>query len=181
MTIMQMEFERQLVATLPRMRSYALGLTRNRADADDLLQDVTIKLLRSEMQFQMGTNFTGWAFSAVRNCYRDKLRSRKRHGVEVDYEDVALTSPASQEDALVLKELFGCINRLAPEHREVIVLVTQQGLSYEDTALLMKCPIGTVRSRLSRARAELKLMLLGAEEVEDSRPRALASPAMRHA
>jgi len=158
---MTKEFEKLLLAALPGMRSYAFGLTRNRADGDDLLHDVVVKLIASADRFQPGSNFIAWAFTAIRNRFRDGLREVGCRGVHRSCDDIREATPANQEDTVALAELLDCIARLSLEHRDIINLVVGRDISYATAAAIVGCSVGTVRSRLARARMELKAMLQG--------------------
>lgn len=158
------DFGEMLVSTLPAMRAYSMMLTRNRAAADDLVQDAAERMLGRAEQFQPGTNFKAWAFTILRHRHIDGIRRAKRAnltdlGDEPD--SVQPATPANQEDRLILKELLASIGRLAQEQREVLKLIVAQGMAYEEAAKIVGCPIGTVRSRLSRARRALEAAMLG--------------------
>ena len=158
------EFGEMLVSTLPAMRAYSMILTRNRAAADDLVQDAAERMLGRAAQFQPGTNFKAWAFTILRHSHIDGIRRAKRANLTDlgDEPDSVLPATlANQEDRLILKELLASIDDLAHKQREVLLLIVAQGLAYEEAARIVGCPIGTVRSRLSRARRALEAEMLG--------------------
>jgi RNA polymerase sigma-70 factor (ECF subfamily) len=155
------QFNALLLETLPALRAYAMQLTRNRANADDLVQDATVKLISRADTFEPGTNFKAWAFTVLRHAHIDNVRSRARKSEHIDGDEIDVPVPASQEDALVLKQLLQSMSQLAGEQRDVLQLVVGQGLSYEETARVLECPVGTVRSRLSRGRRELERLMTG--------------------
>lgn len=157
-------FQNQLVALLPAMKAFAVMLTRNRQSADDLVNDTVLRALRKEDLYAMGTNLKAWLFTIMRNIHINNIRAGQRSRL-VEIDDDLLPNLASvapnQEHSLILKELFRAIDGLNPDQREVLLLVVGEDLSYEEAAEVCGCPIGTVRSRLARARRELERMLSG--------------------
>jgi RNA polymerase sigma-70 factor (ECF subfamily) len=157
-------FQNLLVATLPAMTAFAVMLTRNRQSADDLVHDTVVRALSREELFTPGTNLKAWLFTIMRNLHINNLRAGHRSRI-VDIDDDLLPNLASaapnQEHRLVLKELFQAIGGLNPDQQEVLSLVVGQDMSYEEAAEICGCPIGTIRSRLARARRELERMLAG--------------------
>lgn len=157
-------YQNQLVDTLPAMKAFAVTLTRNRQAADDLVHDTVVRALSREELFTPGTNLKAWLFTIMRNLHINNIRASQRSRM-VDIDDDLLPNLASvapnQEHSLVLKELFHAINALNPDQREVLSLVVGQDMSYEEAAGICGCPIGTIRSRLARARRELARMLAG--------------------
>jgi RNA polymerase sigma-70 factor (ECF subfamily) len=157
-------FQNQLVATLPAMTAFAVMLTRNRQSADDLVHDTVVRALSREELFTPGTNLKAWLFTIMRNLHINNLRAGHRSRI-VDIDDDLLPNLASaapnQEHRLVLKELFLAIGGLNQDQQEVLSLVVGQDMSYEEAAEICGCPIGTIRSRLARARRELERMLAG--------------------
>lgn len=157
-------FHDMLVAALPRLRIHALSLTRNRAEADDLVQDAVALALRGRDKFEPGTNFPAWSHRIVRNRFLSLARQRRRHA-ELDgaTEEEAAAEQAGppHDDRLVLKELARMLGRLPPALREALVLVVVQGRSYEEVAAMQNCAVGTAKSRVFRARYLLRLWLLG--------------------
>jgi len=157
------DFHKLLVTTLPRLRVQALALTRNRADADDLVQAAVTSALAAKDSFTPGTNFGAWMFRILRNRFISDVR-RKRETTDID--DVpssAFARPGAQEDSLVMRELRGHLSRLPAEQRTALVMVTVQGLSYEEVAAAMNCAVGTAKCRVFRARQTLQRWLTGEE------------------
>jgi RNA polymerase sigma-70 factor (ECF subfamily) len=179
---MASEFHNLLVENLPRMRAYALMLTRNPAHADDLLQDMAFHALRAQNQFEMGTNFVAWLYRIMRNDFVTSLRRAKRAPTPMnDALEQTLCYNAGQEDVIMTNQVHTAMGKLPVSQREVLVLVCASGLSYEEAAEAMNCSVGTVKSRLWRARAHMQKILLGDEaaeaaeaEVVSERPRAAA-------
>ena len=166
---MQTEFERELIANIPHLRAFAGFVTQHSDQANDLVQDTIVRALRAQHQFQPGTNFKAWTFTILRNLHINNLR---RHRVRMDsIEDGALEAFAvapNQYARLEFQELRRALAKLSPEHREVLILVGASGFRYEEAAQICKCAIGTIKSRLSRARAELRELLLGDDEEQVS-------------
>ena len=157
------EFHKLLVTTLPRLRVQALALTRNRSDADDLVQAAVTSALAAKDSFTPGTNFGAWMFRILRNRFISDVR-RKRETTDID--DVpssAFARPGAQEDSLIMRELRGHMARLPVEQRTALVMVTVQGLSYEEVAAAMDCAVGTAKCRVFRARQTLQRWLTGEE------------------
>lgn len=143
---------------IPRLRRYAVALLRDRARADDLVQDTLERALRKFVLFRRGTDLRAWLFAIMHNVYVNQLRAAGARARTVEYEDTE-AAPASVEDGTALRDLLGALTRLAPEQREVILLVGLEQLSYEQTARVLDVPIGTVMSRLSRGRERLRTLM----------------------
>lgn len=176
-------FQNQLVANLPAMTAFAVMLTRNRSAADDLVHDTVVRALSREELFTPGTNLKAWLFTIMRNLHINNLRAGHRSRI-VDIDDDLLPNLASaapnQEHRLVLKELFHAIGGLNRDQQEVLSLVVGQDMSYEEAAEVCGCPIGTIRSRLARARRELERMLAGDTALPAAKAdRAKAAPMLR--
>jgi RNA polymerase sigma-70 factor (ECF subfamily) len=154
-------FHDDLIALLPKLRVQALALTRNRAAAEDLVQDTVVNALAARAQFQPGTNLAAWLHRILRNRFISDVR---KHRPKVAIEDApieALACAADPADRLVAKELGRALDRLPADQRETLLLVTLHGLSCEEVAEVTGCAIGTVKSRVFRARATLQRALLG--------------------
>ena len=154
------DFRSSIVGCLPQLRAFARVLTRNRERADDLVHDTLVRALAAEDKFQKGTNIKAWLLTILRNQHISDLRRRK---VEVepvdDLIDAALPTPPGQVSSVEFGELRKALMKMSVQHREVLILVAAAGLSYEDTAEVCKCAVGTVKSRLNRARVELRRLL----------------------
>ncbi|MFC0410371.1 sigma-70 family RNA polymerase sigma factor [Roseomonas elaeocarpi] len=159
----EFNFHDLLTTTLPRLRVQALALTRNRSDADDLVQAAVTSALAARDSFTPGTNFGAWMFRILRNRFISDIR-RKRETADLD--DVpssAFARPGAQEDSLVMRELRIHMARLPAEQRTALVMVTVQGMSYEEVAKAMDCAVGTAKCRVFRARQTLQRWLTGEE------------------
>jgi RNA polymerase sigma-70 factor (ECF subfamily) len=140
---------------LPQWRAYAQSLTRNRAAAEDLVQDTVVRVLRSIDKFD-GTNFKSWSNAILHNRFiDDRRRARFQTGSVEDLPVEATAREATQEHEVELVETLHALDKISPKHREIIVLVGIKEFSYARTARRLKIPMGTVRSRLARARVEL--------------------------
>ena len=155
------EFHSQLITLLPRLRVQALALTRNRAAAEDLVQDAVANALAAQDSFTPGTNFAAWMHRILRNRFISTLRKQRD---TTDIEDLpagAFAVAATHEDRLVLKELGRAVNRLPVDQREALFMVVLQGMSYEDVASATGCAVGTAKSRVFRARRQLQAWMMG--------------------
>ena len=169
------DFAQLLESEIPRLRRYARALTRDLTRADDLVQSCLTRALAKQHLWQPGTDLRAWLFTLLHNQNVNDVRRSMSAGVTVAIEEVAPVSV--QPDVMVkleLRDLDRAIAKLVPEQRQVILLVGLEGLSYEEVALILGVPIGTVRSRLSRGRDQLR-QLMG-EQV----PRGTASDAERN-
>lgn len=164
---MASEFHENLVSMLPQLRAYAMTLTRNRAAADDLLQETSLKAWRAQAQFSPGTNFKAWMYCILRNEYISSLRRNKRPTVSVDQVPEEFFSREGDQDSKVMVgEVIKAMDLLNKEQREVLVLTCMNGLSYEEVAQVVGCTIGTVKSRLWRAREHMQKLVMGSEEID---------------
>ncbi len=160
---MEDEFTGGLLKLIPKLRVHALALTHNRTAAEDLVQDTIVSALSARESFNPGTNLSAWAHTILRNRFISTVR-RRREMVEFEAApEAAFAATGAQEDSLVLKELARALARLAPEQREPLIMAVVLGISYEDIAAAMNCSEGTAKSRVFRARRQLKAMLLGEE------------------
>jgi len=156
---MEQDFEQQLTAFLPKMRVWALALTRNRAAAEDLTQDVATKALVAQDCFMPGTNFSAWVHKIMINHFISGVRNRREY---TDMETMPDTPvPASHEDRAALRELGWALNRLPADQREALFMIVLQEQSYEAAAEVTGCAIGTLKSRVHRARLQLRAYLMG--------------------
>jgi RNA polymerase sigma-70 factor, ECF subfamily len=147
-----------LVNCIPNLRAFALSLTQSAQLSGDLVQDTLVKALSNLDKFQPGTNLRAWLFTILRNSFYNGIRYRKYHQTTaLDEVDPAyLELRATQEKYVEFQDVLKSMGRLAPEQREAIVLIAAEGLSYEEAAAVCNCPVGTVKSRLSRARQRLE-------------------------
>lgn len=161
MPAMPDEFEKQLVAMLPKLRVQALALTRNGTAANDLVQEAVKNALAARDSFQMGTNLAAWLHRILKNQFITELR-RKRPSCGIDdAPEASFAVHAGHEDGLLLKELSRVLGRLSPDHREALVMVVVHDMSYEQIAEATGCAVGTAKSRVHRARLLLRSWLMG--------------------
>ena len=159
-------------AEIPHLRRYARYIRRELDQADDLVQECLARAIAKIHTWQPGTNLRAWLFVILRNCHIDEIRrSRQMDTVDDSVADEpSLTTPANQETRLVLSEVRDAFLALSEEHREVLLLVVIEGLPYEEAAAILGTPVGTVRSRLSRARQALRQVFESGDETPASPP-----------
>ncbi len=150
----------RLLELIPRLRRYARALVGDRAAADDLVQDTLERAWRKLHLYRPGSDLRAWLFTVMHNVHVNQIRA-VRATDPIDEEMPELAPRAAQHDALLVRDLERALARLPAEQREVLLLVALEDLSYEETARTLGIPIGTVMSRLSRAREKLRVMLLG--------------------
>ena len=145
---------------LPSLRAFALTLTRNGAQADDLVQDTIVKAWTNIDKFDPATNLRAWLFTILRNTFYSTLRKRKREVADSDGAFAATMAEAPVHDGrLAYRDFRRAFDQLSPEHREVLILVGASGFSGEEAAEMMGVAVGTVKSRASRARRRLAELL----------------------
>jgi len=152
-------FNDQLIAVLPRLRRFARGLAGASADADDLVQAACERALARAHQFEEGTRFDSWMFRIVQTIWIDQLRAREVRKEDGDVAEERLGSDAAVrrvEARLALAEVRRAVQLLPPDQRTVLMLVTVEGLSYKEAAVVADVPVGTIMSRLARARTALQ-------------------------
>lgn len=158
--------QEELVEHIGAMRAFAISLCRNGATADDIVQDALIKAWSNIDSFQEGTNMRAWLFTIVRNTYFSLHRKRKREVEDVDgVMAESLSQKPDHDGRLALKDFAVAFDQLTDEQREALVLVGAQGFSYEEAAAMCGVALGTVKSRVNRARAQLA-ELMGLEDDE---------------
>jgi RNA polymerase sigma-70 factor (ECF subfamily) len=167
------DFARQLEALIPRLRRYARALTRDVSRADDVVQSCLTRALAKQHLWQPGSDLRAWLFTILHNQYVNEVRSSVRDSINVAVEEMApmLTVQSHAIAALQLRDLEAAIARLPHEQRQVILLVVLEGMAYKQVAAVLQVPVGTVRSRLSRARVQLRLEVEG-KTAEIGHPRA---------
>lgn len=151
-----------LVAMIPTLRAFAWSLARSSSDAEDLVQDTLIKALTNREKFRPGTNLRAWLFTILRNTFYSATARRAREVPDTDGAHAArLVSDPSQDWAAEFTSLRRALDDLPDEHREAIVLVGAAGLSYEEAAAITGSALGTIKSRVHRARTRLTAALDG--------------------
>lgn len=147
----------EVVKFIPHLRRYAWALTGNRDRADDLVQDTLTRAVQRIDGFKSGTDLRAWLFTIMHNRFIDQVRREATTPFLVPIDDAIpfLKTPGRQEGAIELKRLHEGLQRLPHEQRTALLLVGLEGMSYQETAAIMGVPVGTVKSRLSRARENL--------------------------
>jgi RNA polymerase sigma-70 factor (ECF subfamily) len=154
------EFKRELTEVVPHLRAFARGLCGRPDMADDLVQETMLKAWTAQERFQLGTSMRAWTFVILRNAYlTDMRRNRFRGDYDEGVAERILTAPAGQEEPLHLSDMHRALLTLPPERREALLLVGAGGFSYEEAASICGCAVGTIKSRVGRARATLNSML----------------------
>ena len=152
-------FNRQLVALLPRLRRFAYGLTGSIEEGDDLVQTACERALAAADRFERGTRLDSWLYRILQNAWIDGVRRRRRGAVGLDPRELDAypggDAAAEAEARLTLMDVRRAVAELAPEQRAVLILVSVEGVAYREAAEILGLPIGTVMSRLGRARLAL--------------------------
>lgn len=172
----------QVVEQLPGLRRYARALTGNAWAADDLVQDTLERACSQWHRWRAGSDLRAWLFTLMHNLFANQARSLSRRagsGVQVDPDEVAgeLRAPDAASDLAL--DLQRCLLRLPVEQRAVLLLVSMEDLSYEEVASVLAIPVGTVMSRLSRARSRLRELLDAPAGDLAARPAAIGAPMLR--
>jgi RNA polymerase sigma-70 factor, ECF subfamily len=170
-----------MLATIPSLRAFALSLTNNRDAADDLVQDTILRAWKNIEKFAPGTNLQAWLFTILRNGFYSTYRKRQREVADPDgsYAGRLRTAP-EQTTKCDFQDMLRALARLSPEHRGALLLIVAEGLSYEEAARVCGVPVGTVKSRVNRARAGLA-RLLALHEGEDLGPDQVTQAALQTA
>jgi RNA polymerase sigma-70 factor (ECF subfamily) len=161
------DWRNEVVAMIPALRAFAWSLSHNGSDADDLVQDTLIKAWTNRDKFEPGTNLRAWLFTILRNTYYTQVIRRRRE-VRDETGEYAnnLSSPPTQDWSVAMRALQAGLAQLPDEHREALILVGAAGLSYEEAAEICGCALGTIKSRVNRARTRL-LKIMDADEAAD--------------
>ncbi len=160
------QFLDEIEECVPALRRYARALTRNADRADDLVQDCLERAIRKQGLWQPTGPLKGWLFRILLNLYRNELRTSRRRGEHVPVETMIVEPSVApqQPGRIALAEAARAIDTLADEQREALLLVVLEGLSYSEAAHVLGIPIGTLMSRLGRARAALRLLTGSGDE-----------------
>ncbi|KQT58539.1 hypothetical protein ASG52_21965 [Methylobacterium sp. Leaf456] len=154
-----------LVECVPPLRVFALSLCGNPARAEDLVQEALVRAWANREKFEAGTNFSAWIFTILRNHFYSECRRTRREVEDAEgHHAAALTTPAEQEHAVALGSVMALIHTLPAPQRQALLLVGADGHTYEEAAARLDCQVGTVKSRVSRARRFLAESLGQREE-----------------
>ena len=171
------QFKRDLVGLIPHLRAFARTLCGDATAADDLAQDTVMKAWDARSSYQMGTNMKAWTFMILRNqFYSEKRRSWRQTQLDQEAAERTLVATDDPGSPLALDELRQALTMLPTEQREALILVGAGGFAYEEAAEICGCAVGTVKSRVSRARRAVQAILEGGAYERDGRP---AGDAMR--
>src|SRR5437762_5112691 len=151
-----------ILASVPSLRAFAISLSGNGDRADDLVQETLLRALANIDSFQPGSNLAAWLFTILRNLFRSDYRKRRREVEDADgsYAKTLKTQPA-QNAHLEFEEFRTALEKLPQDQREALILVSASGFSYEEAAAICGCAVGTIKSRVARARETLLQMLDG--------------------
>jgi RNA polymerase sigma-70 factor, ECF subfamily len=156
-----------ILASVPSLRAFAISLSGNGDRADDLVQETLLRAIANIDSFQPGSNLPAWLFTILRNLFRSDYRKRRREveDAEGNYAKTLKTQPA-QNAHLEFEEFRTALDKLPQDQREALILVGASGFSYEDAAAICGCAVGTIKSRVNRARSKLSALLYvdGAED-----------------
>jgi len=149
-----------ILAAVPSLRAFAISLSGNGDRADDLVQETLLRALANIDSFQPGSNLPAWLFTILRNLFRSDYRKRRREVEDADgnYAKTLKTQP-SQSAHLEFEEFRTALDKLPQDQREALILVGASGFSYEDAATICGCAVGTIKSRVNRARTRLANLL----------------------
>ena len=154
------EFKTELTALIPQMRAFARSLCRDATAADDLAQDALLKAWNNRASYEPGTNMKAWTFMILRNqFYSEKRRSWRQSQLDQEAAERTLVAVDDPEAPVALDELRQALKTLPEEQREALILVGAGGFAYEEAAAICNCAVGTVKSRVSRARKALQATL----------------------
>jgi RNA polymerase sigma-70 factor (ECF subfamily) len=149
-----------MLAAVPSLRAFAISLSGNVDHADDLVQETLLRAIANINSFQPGTHMSAWLFTILRNQFRSEYRKRRREVEDADgsYVD-SLKSPPEQQGRVEFEEFRVALAKLPPDLREALLLVGASGFSYEEAAAICETPVGTIKSRVNRARTRLSTLL----------------------
>jgi RNA polymerase sigma-70 factor (ECF subfamily) len=164
-------FEAELISLIPHLRAFGRTLAGNAAEGEDLAQETVVKALANRNSFQMGTNMKAWTFLILRNLfYSDKRRSWRSTPLDPEVAERTLVMVDSPASVLELDELRRAMSMLPDDQREALILIGAAGLSYDEVSAIMGVPVGTIKSRVSRARDRLALIYAEGLIVADHLP-----------
>ena len=149
-----------MLAAVPGLRAFAMSLCGKMDQADDLVQETLLRALNNIDSFEPGTNMSAWLFTILRNLFRSQYRKRRREVEDAEGRLAeSLRSPPEQHSHLEFEEFRVALSKLPPDQREALILVGASGFSYEEAAAICDCAVGTIKSRVNRARTRLSDLL----------------------
>jgi RNA polymerase sigma-70 factor, ECF subfamily len=167
---------KELLEHIPNLRAFALSLCGNPDRADDLVQEALVKAWSNLDSFEVGTNMRAWLFTILRNAFYSELRKRRREVEDADGAMAArLATHPAQGGHMDFKDFRNALEQLPPDQREALILIGASGMSYDEAAEICGCAVGTVKSRVNRARQRLAA-ILALESIGDYGPDATSQP-----
>jgi RNA polymerase sigma-70 factor (ECF subfamily) len=160
MAVLEPSVREAMLSAVPSLRAFAISLSGNVDRADDLVQETLLRAMANIDSFQPGTNMSAWLFTILRNLFRSEYRKRRREVEDADgsYADT-LTSHPEQHGRIEFEEFRKALAQLPSDQREALILVGASGFSYEEAACICSCAVGTIKSRVNRARTRLSELL----------------------
>tara|TARA_X000000950_G_scaffold37173_1_gene39698 strand:- start:26790 stop:27383 length:594 start_codon:yes stop_codon:yes gene_type:complete len=153
-------FKRELSELIPHLRAFARNLCSDATQADDLAQETLMRAWKARESYQEGTNLKAWCFTILRNTfYSEKRRSWRRQPLDPEVAEATLVSNDNPADSMELLALRNALNELPDDQREALILVGAGGLPYEEVAEICGCAVGTIKSRVNRARTALAVIM----------------------
>jgi len=154
------DFQHSLLAAIPHLRAFAIGLCGKADSADDLVQETLVRAWANRAGFQPGTNLTAWLYTILRNVFYTEYRKRRHEVADTDGQYAAMQAHRPlQESHIAFQEFRVALAKLPDDQREALLLVGSSGLSYEEAAQICGCALGTMKSRVYRARVRLAATL----------------------
>lgn len=171
--------DNQLISEMDRLNKFAFKLTRNHADAEDLLQNTVLRAYEKKHLFKEGSNVFSWTSKIMYNLFVTDYRRKVKFESQYDPEPAIANEVANvnQEDTVMMKEVTKAMEYLSEDHRDILIMICAQGMKYEEAAEQLNIPVGTVRSRLSRARSILMELM---EEGPQSQGYSISSSVTAH-
>lgn len=155
-----LKFKQELAGLIPHLRAFARNLCSDATQADDLAQETLLRAWKARESYQEGTNLKAWCFTILRNTfYSEKRRSWRRQPLDPEVAEATLVSNDNPSDSMELLALRNALNELPDDQREALILVGAGGLPYEDVAEICGCAVGTIKSRVNRARNALAVIM----------------------
>jgi RNA polymerase sigma-70 factor, ECF subfamily len=154
------ETKADVLAAIPKLRAFAVSLCGRTTRADDLVQETLMRAWANIESFEPGSNLIAWLYTILRNAFYSEFRKLKHEVADTDGQYAAqLSTRPAQDGHMEFQDFRRALGRLAPDQREALILVGASGLSYEDAARICGCAVGTMKSRVNRARAKLADLL----------------------
>ncbi|RKQ69408.1 RNA polymerase sigma-70 factor (ECF subfamily) [Litorimonas taeanensis] len=158
------QFRKELTELIPHLRAFARSLCGNATLADDVAQDAMLKAWKAREKFKPGSNLKAWTFTILRNqFYSIKRRSWRATSLDQEVAEQTIVAQSDQEKSMQLNELRRGLDSLKDDQREALILVGASGLTYEEAAEICNCAVGTIKSRVSRARKNLEIIMDNAD------------------